>query len=155
MKLQSQNPQGPRSLPSTKPTQPPTPPTPPPPQNQPDSEKLRDQLLESIVSNPEFTKEAMRRVGRGDKVSINVDGRPLVSITSEGPTVAERVIGGFRAGVRSVTEEGAVILVKGSQNTIYLEECVKILCDMTEDVKLVRQSLEWQKTKEAYFSQYK
>ncbi len=110
MKLQSQNPQGPRSLPSTKPTQPPTPPTPPPPQNQPDSEKLRDQLLESIVSNPEFTKEAMRRVGRGDKVSINVDGRPLVSITSEGPTVAERVIGGFRAGVRSVTEEVSTVV---------------------------------------------
>ncbi len=63
----------------------------------------------------------------------------------------------IRAGefVRSVTEEGAVILVKGSQNTIYLEECVKILCDMTEDVKLVRQSLEWQRTKDAYFSQYK
>ena len=63
----------------------------------------------------------------------------------------------IRAGefVRSVTEEGAVILVKGSQNTIYLEECVKILCDMTEDVKLVRQSVEWLKTKDGYFSQYK
>ena len=57
--------------------------------------------------------------------------------------------------VRSITEEGAVILVKGSQNTIYLEECVKILCDMTEDVKLVRQSLEWQQTKDKYFSAYK
>ncbi len=57
--------------------------------------------------------------------------------------------------VRSVTDEGAVILVKGSQNTIYLEECVKILCDMTEDTKLVRQSLAWQKTKDAYFNEYK
>ena len=110
MKLQSQNPQGPRGLTPSKPPQKPdapaTPPSPPtPPQNSPDGEKLRDQLLESIVTNPEFTKEAMRRVGRGDKVSINVDGRPLVSITSEGPSTAERVIGGFRAGVRSVTEE--------------------------------------------------
>ena len=56
--------------------------------------------------------------------------------------------------VRSVSEEGAVILVKGSQNTIYLEECVKILCDMSEDTRLVRQSAEWQRTKDAYFSRY-
>lgn len=68
-------------------------------------EKLRDQLLESLVTNPEFTKEAMKRVGRGDKVSIAVDGRPVVTITSEGPSVSERMIGGFRAGVRTVTEE--------------------------------------------------
>lgn len=116
MKLQSQNP-SPRNLPSFKPPQAPKPPetpqkpdAPTPPQNQPDSDKLRDQLLESIVSNPEFTKEAMRKVGRGDKVSINVDGRPLVSITSEGPSVAERVIGGFRVGVRSVTEEVSTVV---------------------------------------------
>ena len=57
--------------------------------------------------------------------------------------------------VRSVTEEGAMILVKGSQNTIYLEECVKILCDMTEDAELVRQSEAWMKIKNDYFSRYK
>lgn len=57
--------------------------------------------------------------------------------------------------VRSVTEEGAMILVKGSQNTIYLEECVKILCDMTEDAELVRQSESWMKVKNDFFSRYK
>jgi UDP-N-acetylmuramoyl-tripeptide--D-alanyl-D-alanine ligase len=57
--------------------------------------------------------------------------------------------------VRSVTEEGAMILVKGSQNTIYLEECVKILCDMTEDAELVRQSEACMKIKNDYFSRYK
>ncbi|MGB4762196.1 MAG: UDP-N-acetylmuramoyl-tripeptide--D-alanyl-D-alanine ligase [Candidatus Saccharimonas sp.] len=56
--------------------------------------------------------------------------------------------------VRSVTEEGAMILVKGSQNTIYLEECVKILCDMTEDAELVRQSESWMRIKNDYFSRY-
>ena len=62
----------------------------------------------------------------------------------------------IRAGefVRSVTEEGAAILVKGSQNTIFLEECVKILCDMTEDVQLVRQSDAWMKIKNEQFSRY-
>lgn len=57
--------------------------------------------------------------------------------------------------VRSVTETGAVILAKGSQNTIYLEECVKILCDMTEDIQLVRQSPEWMRKKDAYFARFK
>ncbi len=53
--------------------------------------------------------------------------------------------------VRSVAEPGAVILVKGSQNTIYLEECVKILVDEDQDHELVRQSPEWQATKNNYF----
>lgn len=56
--------------------------------------------------------------------------------------------------VRSVTEEGAVILAKGSQNTIYLEEAVKILCDMSEDAELVRQSEAWQRKKQAYFESF-
>jgi len=59
------------------------------------------------------------------------------------------------AFVRSVTREGAMILVKGSQNEIFLEETVKILCDMSEDIELVRQSEQWQNTKRAYFDQYK
>ena len=57
--------------------------------------------------------------------------------------------------VRSVTQDGAAILVKGSQNTIYLEECVKILCDMTEDIQLVRQGDAWMRIKDAYFSRYR
>lgn len=56
--------------------------------------------------------------------------------------------------VRSVTEEGAAILIKGSQNTIYLEETVKILCDLSEDKELVRQSPAWMKTKNAYFATF-
>lgn len=54
--------------------------------------------------------------------------------------------------VRTVTQEGAAILVKGSQNTIFLEEAVKILCLMSEDVKLVRQSAEWMEKKDRYFA---
>ncbi len=54
--------------------------------------------------------------------------------------------------VRSVTEPGAAILVKGSQNTIYLEEAVKNLCLMSEGVNLVRQSPEWMAKKQAFFA---
>lgn len=59
------------------------------------------------------------------------------------------------AFARSVARENAVILVKGSQNTIYLEEAVKILCDITEDMELVRQTPEWIKTKNEFFSRFK
>lgn len=55
------------------------------------------------------------------------------------------------AFVNSITEEGAAILAKGSQNNIFLEEAVINLCVMTEDVKLVRQSPEWQATKQKFF----
>ncbi len=56
--------------------------------------------------------------------------------------------------VRSVTEEGAVILAKGSQNEIFLEEAVKLLCEMTEDIELVRQSDSWRETKDAFFARF-
>ena len=57
--------------------------------------------------------------------------------------------------VRSVSEPGAVILVKGSQNTIYLEEAVAILVELSEDDELVRQSPAWRREKDAYFSRFK
>jgi UDP-N-acetylmuramoyl-tripeptide--D-alanyl-D-alanine ligase len=56
--------------------------------------------------------------------------------------------------VRSVLREGAVILVKGSQNTIYLEETVKILCELSEHGQLVRQSADWVKIKSDYFQKF-
>ena len=56
--------------------------------------------------------------------------------------------------VRSVTEPGTVVLVKGSQNEIFLEECVKVLCDMTEDVELVRQGEKWLTIKDRYFQRF-
>ncbi len=59
--------------------------------------------------------------------------------------------GGF---VHSVMEKGAVVLVKGSQGDIYAEEAVKVLCVMDDDVKLVRQSPEWIKTKDDFFSKF-
>ena len=59
--------------------------------------------------------------------------------------------GGF---ARSVSEEGAAILVKGSQGDIYTEEAVKVLCLMSEDVELVRQSPEWMKVKDEFFSKF-
>ncbi len=54
--------------------------------------------------------------------------------------------------VRSVDNEGTVVLVKGSQNTIFLEEAVKVLCELDDNDKLVRQSPTWMETKQKYFN---
>lgn len=59
--------------------------------------------------------------------------------------------GGF---ARSVLEPGAAVLVKGSQGGIYAEEAVKVLCVMSEDDELVRQSAAWLRTKDEFFSKF-
>lgn len=47
----------------------------------------------------------------------------------------------------------AIILVKGSQNTLYLEEAIKFLLENQNDVKfLTRQEDFWLKTKQEFFS---
>jgi len=59
------------------------------------------------------------------------------------------------AFVHKVMERGAVILFKGSQGNVYLEEAIKVVLHATEEEsQLVRQSPEWLKQKEAYFSKF-
>lgn len=56
------------------------------------------------------------------------------------------------AYVHKVLETGSVILFKGSQGGIFLEEAVKvILHSADDDEKLVRQSPEWMEKKQAFF----
>lgn len=55
---------------------------------------------------------------------------------------------------RSVTERGAVILVEGSAPDTYLEETTKILCELSEEHKLLRQGEKWRAIKDAHFSRY-
>lgn len=58
------------------------------------------------------------------------------------------------AFAHSVLEEGAAVLAKGSQGGIYAEEAVKVLCVMSEEPELVRQSPKWMKIKDDYFSKF-
>jgi UDP-N-acetylmuramoyl-tripeptide--D-alanyl-D-alanine ligase len=59
------------------------------------------------------------------------------------------------AFAHKVLGRGAAILFKGSQGDLYLEEAVKVVAMMTEDDKLVRQSAEWMRIKEEFFSRFK
>lgn len=59
------------------------------------------------------------------------------------------------AFAREVLQPKALVLAKGSQGDIYLEETVKMLLHATEeDHQLVRQSPEWIRRKQAYFEQF-
>jgi len=59
------------------------------------------------------------------------------------------------AFARSVLEEGAAVLVKGSQNAVFTEEAVKVLVVTDEYHELVRQSPHWMKIKDEFFSKFK
>lgn len=59
------------------------------------------------------------------------------------------------AFAHSVLQQGALILVKGSQGDVYSEEAVKILLSNQADAdKLVRQSPAWMAHKEEFFGQH-
>ena len=59
------------------------------------------------------------------------------------------------AFAHSVLEPNAVVLAKGSQGGIFVEEAVKILLHEThDDRRLVRQSAEWLKIKSDFFSKF-
>jgi UDP-N-acetylmuramoyl-tripeptide--D-alanyl-D-alanine ligase len=57
------------------------------------------------------------------------------------------------AFVRSVIEKGSVVLFKGSEAGIFLEEAVKeVLQSPSDESKLVRQSTSWLTRKQAFFN---
>lgn len=57
--------------------------------------------------------------------------------------------------VHSILESGSIILFKGSQGGVYLEEAIKIILHSTEEEdNLVRQSDEWLKTKKDFFLKF-
>lgn len=59
------------------------------------------------------------------------------------------------AFVRSVLDDNAVVLFKGSQGDIFLEEAVKIILQNSDDEQqLVRQSPQWMEIKNKFFSKF-
>ncbi len=55
--------------------------------------------------------------------------------------------------IKEELPENAIVLVKGSQNTLYLEEAIKFLLENPLDAKqLTRQEDYWMKTKQDFFS---
>ena len=59
------------------------------------------------------------------------------------------------AFVRKVVSNGAVVLFKGSQSGIFLEEAIKeVLHSISDESQLVRQSPDWMMRKNNFFSKF-
>lgn len=58
------------------------------------------------------------------------------------------------AFVHKVLARGGLVLAKGSQGDIYLEEAIKVIAILSEDDKLVRQSRQWLEIKQKFFSKF-
>jgi UDP-N-acetylmuramyl pentapeptide synthase len=63
----------------------------------------------------------------------------------------------YEAGefIKSILEDDAIVLIKGSQNRVFAEESIKTLLQNPDDVtKLVRQSGYWMKVKRSQFKDF-
>lgn len=126
-----------------------------------------------------FLMGDMRELGNESKKEHEEVASALVSVVDElycvGPLTTEYVapIVRSRVGKKNCTKrvetyknaiqaglhikeempENALVLVKGSQNTIYLEEAIKFLLENQNEVKkLTRQEDYWIKTKQEFFN---
>lgn len=141
------------------------------------------ELLKNLKEKTErpvvFLMGDMRELGNEAKTEHEEVARALVSVVDElycvGPLTTEFVVPlvkeyvGKKGKVKKVEAyknavqaalhmkeelpENAIVLVKGSQNTLYLEEAIKFLLENPLDVKkLTRQEEYWIKTKQDFFS---
>lgn len=126
-----------------------------------------------------FLMGDMRELGKESQAEHAEVARAILPIVDElycvGPQTAEFVVpivkellgrkgktakvewykNAIQAGLHLKEElpPSAIVLVKGSQNTIYLEEAIKFLLDNSQDVKnLTRQDDYWMKIKQDFFS---
>jgi UDP-N-acetylmuramoyl-tripeptide--D-alanyl-D-alanine ligase len=120
-------------------------------------------ILGTMNELGELTESGHREVGR---VAARVDelitigenaGKYLVAGAAEAGLSEAKIHqfdSPYAAGeyVKSILKKGDVVLAKGSQNGVFAEEAVaKILADIKDLSKLVRQSAAWQKTKRQQF----
>lgn len=91
-------------------------------------------------------------------VTLGPDSNEYLAAAAEkrGCTV-KRCESPYEAGVfiKGVLQNGAVLLVKGSQNRVFAEEAIKVLLQDPQDAhKLVRQSRQWMSVKRRQFKDF-
>ena len=125
--------------------------------------KQRIAILGSMNELGEYAPEAHKEVGLycdSKKLSLvvtigDVANKYLAPIAKEQGCTVKKFSDPYKAGayVKSILEEGSVILAKGSQNHVFAEESLKILLrDPDDETKLVRQSKYWLNKKKKQFS---
>lgn len=88
-------------------------------------------------------------------VTVGKDAQQyLAPIAEQRGCRVKSFISPYEAGdfVKEQLQEGAVVLAKGSQHLVYVEEALKpLLANKSDAAKLVRQSATWRATKAKYF----
>lgn len=89
-------------------------------------------------------------------VTVGITAKELLApVARQRGCTVESFLSPYEAGeyVQQHIQEGAVVLVKGSQNGVFTEETIKLLLAHPQDAqKLVRQSPSWMKTKHKQFN---
>jgi hypothetical protein len=75
--------------------------------NPPQEGTLSNQIIDSLVTSPDFAKKALSKMGSGSSMTINVNGSDVVTIKNEGPSLAQKVLDG-----------GATIMAQASQEVV-------------------------------------
>lgn len=119
-------------------------------------------ILGSMNELGAYSKEAHEQVGThcdprklDAVITIGLDAKQfLAPVARTRGCEVHSFSGPYEAGkfVRSILQEGAVVLAKGSQNGVFAEEALKFLLADRKDVKkLVRQSPYWMRIKQKQF----
>ncbi|MEW6282358.1 MAG: hypothetical protein AB1758_27370, partial [Candidatus Eremiobacterota bacterium] len=102
--------QPPASDPAAEPAPPQPPPPPATPPENPTDPNLAHQVLANLTAQPEFTKKVMGGMGKGDQVTIVVNGQETLTIKSEGPSLAQRVINGTQMFITAAADEASQLV---------------------------------------------
>ncbi|MCA9791638.1 MAG: hypothetical protein KC910_07570 [Candidatus Eremiobacteraeota bacterium] len=77
-------------------------------QNPPDA--MAQQIVDSLVSSPEFTKKALTKLGKGDELTIVVNDAEVIKVRNEGPTLTQKFLKGANSVFTAASSEAAHIV---------------------------------------------
>ena len=129
--------------------------------SRPESKKIA--VLGNMNEMGEHSAEAHQKIGRYcdsgqlyELITLGEDAAEHIGgvAHNEGGVSADSYSSPHRIGVylRQIVDEDTVVLLKGSQNGVFLEEAIKpILADSSDETKLVRQSDDWLYVKHEQF----
>jgi hypothetical protein len=83
----------------------------PPPQTPPPAdEDLGGKIVDKLVSSPAFNERVLKKMAKGEEVTIEVNGAPVVKIKAEGPGIMQRFIQGTKDFISYGAEEVSGII---------------------------------------------
>ncbi len=69
------------------------------------ADTMGQQVLNHLVSSPEFTKKVLTNLGKGDEMTIVVNDAEVIRVRNEGPTITESFLSGANQIFTSATSE--------------------------------------------------